>query len=176
MRRIIIAGSQGSGKTRLALNLGRKLAIPVIHLDALYWLPGWKESDKASFRTLVANAVAGEAWVVDGSYSDLAFDLTLARADTLIIIERPRWLCQWRILRRSVCERSTKRSDLPIGCPEKIDWQLMREAWLYDNHRRPQIEAEIKKYGEHVNVVRLTSDSEIEVFLDKSRGRDWRKG
>jgi adenylate kinase family enzyme len=92
MRRIIVVGCPGSGKTRLALNLGRKLGLPVVHLDVLYWLPGWKASDKTSFRARVVDAIAGEGWVVDGSFSGLAFDLTLARSDTLIVIDRPR-LC-----------------------------------------------------------------------------------
>jgi hypothetical protein len=83
MRRIVVVGCAGSGKTSLALNLGRKLALPVVHLDVLYWLPGWKESDKASFRIRVADAIAGDDWVADGSFSELALDLTLSRADTV---------------------------------------------------------------------------------------------
>jgi adenylate kinase family enzyme len=117
MRRIIVVGCEGSGKTSLALKLGGKLGLPVVHLDVLYWRPGWKASDQASFRVRVADAVAGEGWVVDGSFSGLAFDLTLARADTLIVIERPRWLCLWRIARRSTFDRDVTRPDLPEGCP-----------------------------------------------------------
>src|SRR3978361_854472 len=105
MRRIIIVGCQGSGKTRLALKLGRKLGVPVVHLDRLYWRPGWKASDKASFRARVADAIAGESWVIDGSYWGLAFDLGLVRADTLVVIDRPRWLCQWHSGWRSAIGR-----------------------------------------------------------------------
>ena len=101
MRRIIVVGCQGSGKTSLALRLGRNLDLPVVYLDVLYWRPGWEESDKASFRVCVADAIAGEGWVVDGSFSGRVFDLNLARADTLIVIERPRWLCLRRIAWRS---------------------------------------------------------------------------
>ena len=39
MRRIIVVGCQGSGKTSLALRLGRNLGLPVVHLDVLYWRP-----------------------------------------------------------------------------------------------------------------------------------------
>jgi adenylate kinase family enzyme len=168
MRRIIVVGCQGSGKTSLALKLGRKLGLPVVHLDVLYWRPSWKGSDKASFRVRVADAIAGEGWVVDGSFSGLAFDLTLARADTLIVIERPRLLCLWRIARRSAFDRDGKRPDLPEGCPEQFDWNLMREAWRYNSYRRPHIEAERLKYGAEVPVVRLSSDREIEDFPDAS--------
>ena len=108
MRRIVVVGCQGTGKTSLALKLGRKLGMPVVLLDVLYWRPGWKASDKAGFRARVADVIASDSWIVDGTYWGLAFDLTLARADTLIVIDRPRWLCQWRIVWRSAFGR--------VGC------------------------------------------------------------
>jgi len=173
MRRIIVVGSQGSGKTSLARKLGRKLDLPVIHLDVLYWRPGWKPSDTASFRLRVAEAIASDEWIVDGSFSGLAFDLTLAHAALLVVIDRPRWLCQWRILRRSAFDRDTARPDLPEGCPEQFDWKLMREAWRYDTERAPVIEAERIQYGAHVPVVRLRSDRDITDFLGRlTPGRD----
>ncbi|MCK1619407.1 AAA family ATPase [Bradyrhizobium sp. 159] len=166
MRRIIVVGSQGSGKTSLSRNLGQKLDLPVVHLDVLYWRSGWKPSDKANFRSRVAEAIAGDAWVVDGSFSGLAFDLTLARADTLVVIDRPRWLCQWRILWRSAFDRATARPDLPEGCPEQFDWKLMKEAWRYNTERVPAIEAERIQYGPDVPVVRLRRDRDIQGFLE----------
>ena len=66
MQRIIVVGGQGSGKTRLSLALGRKLDLPVIHLDVLYWRAGWRPSDKTEFRERVATAIAGDRWIVDG--------------------------------------------------------------------------------------------------------------
>jgi len=166
MRRIIVIGCQGSGKTRLARSLGQRLGLPVVHLDALYWRPGWTPSDKASFRTRVAEAIAGDAWVVDGSFSGLAFDLTIARADVLVVIDRPRWVCQWRILWRSAFDRDTARTDLPEGCREQFDWKLMKEAWRYDVERVPVIEAERIQYGPDVPVVRLRRDRDILGFLE----------
>jgi adenylate kinase family enzyme len=170
MRKIIVIGCQGSGKTSLALKLGQKLRVPVVHLDVLYWRPGWTASDKTGFRARVADAIAGDSWIVDGTYWGLAFDLTLARADILIVIERPRWLCQWRIVWRSAFTRNGTRPDLPEGCPEQFDWNLMREAWRYNNDRWPVIEAERLKYGAEVPVVRLSRDGEIEDFLDALDG------
>lgn len=166
MRRIIVVGGQGSGKTRLSLALGRKLGLPVIHLDVLYWRPGWKPSDKADFRARVADAVAGDRWIVDGSFSGLAMDLTIARADLFVSIERPRWLRMWRVLLRSIFERDGARPDLPEGCPEILDWMLIRDAWNYDTVRTPRIEAERLQYGPGVPVVRLRSDREIAAFLE----------
>ena len=167
MCRIIVVGSQGSGKSWLAFRMGKKLGLPVLHLDVLYWLPGWQPSDKASFRARVAEAIAGEAWVVDGSYGGLAFDLIIARADIFIVIERSRWVCQWRVAWRSVFQRDRTRADLPEGCPERLDWKLMREAWRYDDERRPVIEAEHLRHGPPVPIIRLRSDRAIRDFLTR---------
>jgi adenylate kinase family enzyme len=165
MRRIIVVGSQGSVKTSLALKLGRKLGLAVVHLDVLYWRPGWNPSDRTSFRSRVADAIAGEGWVIDGSFSGLAFDLTLPRADTLVVLDL-RLVCQWRIVWRSAFERDAKRPDLPEGCTEQFHWNLKREAWRYNAERRPIIEADRLKYGPEVPVVRLSRDREIENFID----------
>ena len=166
MRRIIVVGCQGSGKTSLAIRLGQKLSLPIVHLDVLFWQPGWTPSDKTSFRTRVLDAIAGECWIVDGSFSGLALDLTLARADTLVTIDRPRWLCLWRIVWRSAFDRNPMRPDLPKGCREKFDWNLMQEAWHYNTRRRPAIETERLKYGAGVRIVRLSRDHDIEDFLN----------
>ncbi len=169
MQRVIVVGCQGSGKTTFALKLGRKLGLPVVHLDVLYWRPGWTESDTPSFRARVLEAIAGDGWVVDGSFSGVAFDLTLARADLLIVIERPRWLCLWRVLWRSLFARRGQRPDLPEGCPEQIDFGLLRQVWRYDIDRAPRIEAERLHHGSNVLVVRLSSDREIDAFLAARR-------
>jgi adenylate kinase family enzyme len=168
MRRIIVVGSQGSGKTHLSLALGSKLGLPVVHLDTLYWRPGWKASDTPSFREQVAKAIAADGWIVDGSFSGLAFDLTIARAQQLIVIERPRWLCLWRVLWRSAFQRRGTRADLPEGCPEQFDFDLLKQVWRYNADRRPRIEEERLKYGADVPVVRLRSDREITDFVASS--------
>ena len=46
MRRIAIIGAGGAGKSTLARQLGEVLGIEVIHLDALFWKPGWVDTPR----------------------------------------------------------------------------------------------------------------------------------
>ena len=163
MRRIVIIGSSGTGKSTLARQLGHRLGLPVIHLDQLYWRPGWRASDPAEFRAGVAVAVAGDAWITDGNYS-ATFDLRLPRADAVIILDRPRWLRLGRVFRRQTLQRHT-RPDLPPGCPEHVDWRLLRYIWRFDRDVWPRIEAALHSGRPDVPVIRLRSEREIAAFI-----------
>lgn len=66
MQRIVILGNAGSGKSTLARELGRRLQLPVVHLDRLFWEPGWVEADNEVFRSRVRQAVCGDAWICEG--------------------------------------------------------------------------------------------------------------
>lgn len=69
LRRVIVIGSSCSGKSTLAKRLAANLGISHVELDSLYWLPNWVEREDSDFRKLVQEAVAHDAWVVDGNYS-----------------------------------------------------------------------------------------------------------
>ena len=163
-RRIVIIGCPGSGKSTLARRLGERLGLPVVHLDVLYWQPGWKPSGKEEFRARVAAAHAGNAWISEGDFASLSFDLRLPRADALIVIERSRWLCLWRVVWRAITDRRD-RPDLPAGCPERPDRELMLYIWNYEKGWRPQIEAARLEHGRDLPMIRLRSDREISAFM-----------
>jgi adenylate kinase family enzyme len=168
MRRIVVIGCPGSGKTTLALRLGQRLALPVVHLDVLFWRPGWTTPDTPSFRDRVSQAIAGCAWIVDGSYATQTFDLSLPRADAIVFLQRRRWSCLWRVAWRSLFGRDGERPDLPAGCPEQFDWGLFVQVWRYERVTRPRVEAARRAYGPEVPVVRLSSDREVAAFLAAS--------
>ncbi|WP_143074632.1 hypothetical protein [Methylobacterium sp. ap11] len=116
MRRINILGSAGSGKSTLALRLGEKRHLPIIHLDRLFWEPGWQKTDKAVFRQRVEQAVSGDAWICEGNYASQTFALRMPRAELTVWLDTPRLIFALCIARRSV--RTSDRPDLPAGCRE----------------------------------------------------------
>jgi adenylate kinase family enzyme len=163
MRRLVVCGCPGSGKSTLARRLGQRLALPVVHLDTLFWRPGWQPSDIGSFRARVTEAIAGDAWISEGDFADASFDLRLPRADAIIIIERSRWLCLVRMIWRALSERT--RPDLPEGCAELPDWALVTGIWNYPKDGRRRVEAARVAHGPKVPLIRLRNDREISAFL-----------
>ncbi len=67
MGKVLVIGSGGAGKSTFARRLGKLLDIEVIHLDALYWNPGWVETPKAAWAETVAELVKRDSWIMDGS-------------------------------------------------------------------------------------------------------------
>lgn len=166
MQRILVIGCSGGGKSTLARRLGTKLGLPVVHLDVLWWQPGWVPLGHEKLRPLVEKVVAEEGWVVDGNFSD-TFPMRLARADTVIWIDRPRLVSFARAFGRFLKLRGQPREDVGEGCPEKFDLEFARYIWTYNREVAPRMAAMLREHGSHVEVVRLRNDAEIAEFLNQ---------
>jgi adenylate kinase family enzyme len=70
MKKVLVIGSGGAGKSVFARQLGQVLNIDVVHLDALYWHPGWAETPRAEWRKVIEGLVRRDAWIIDGNYSN----------------------------------------------------------------------------------------------------------
>ena len=90
MERIMIIGCGGSGKSTLARQLGEKLKLPVVHLDQLFWRPGWVSISKDEFDCVHEAALAEEKWIMDGNF-DRTIPRRLERCDTVIYLDFSRF-------------------------------------------------------------------------------------
>jgi len=174
MQRIVILGNAGSGKSTLARALGKRLDVPVVHLDKLFWEPGWVEPDADEFRQRVGQAVSSDAWICEGNYCRRTFDLRLPRAQLIIWLDTPRITCLRRVIVRSVLNRP--RADMPIGCSEKLDkafLTFLKYVWTFDRDYRPSIEAMRLAVGPLVPVVHLRRSRQIAAFLQDPALQDW---
>jgi adenylate kinase family enzyme len=88
MQRIVILGCSGSGKSTLAVRIGGRCGLPVVHLDLLYWQPGWQIPDTDDFLARVAEVLTGEPWIGEGNYRE-TFPFRLPRAELVIILDTP---------------------------------------------------------------------------------------
>ncbi len=140
MKRIVIMGCSGSGKSTLARALGEALDLPVHHLDAYHWQPGWKEPDFEVFAAQTRELMLGDQWIIDGGYAGHDDDeLRFKRADIAILFQQSVWLCLWRVIRRVFQYYGRTRPDMGPGCPEKVDLEFLLFIWNYRKKSWPKI-------------------------------------
>ena len=118
LRRVVVIGSSCSGKTTLAGRISGVRGVPHIELDAIHWLPQWRERPTEEFRELAALAVAGDRWVADGNYS-VVRDIVWARATSIIWLNYSFPLVLWRVLNRTI-SRSVRGRVLFSGNKESL--------------------------------------------------------
>ena len=142
MQRVAILGSGGAGKSALAAANAARADLPVVHLDVVYWKPGWTPPLEEEFAAALDHAVAGERWILDGNFLRHGEpDPRFARADTVIFL------------------------DLPEGCRESIDLEFMRWVWRYPRRNRPRVLALLDGL-DGVDVRRLRSTADVRRYVD----------
>jgi adenylate kinase family enzyme len=138
VRRVVVFGTAGSGKTTFAGALAARLGVPHVELDALHWGPRWTPVAAETLRARVVAATESGGWVVDGNYASLR-DLTWERADTLVWLDPPLPLVVARLVRRTLT-RMWRREEL-WGTGNREEWgnaffardSLLR--WAVGQHR-----------------------------------------
>lgn len=167
MKKILVVGSPGAGKSTFSRRLSEITGIEVIHLDRIYWRAGWVEPAKEEWRETLEKTLAGnDAWIMDGNYSG-TMQMRLKQCDTAIFLDVPRMICVYRILKRVVTYRGRgNRPDMADGCDEKFDWKFLWLVWNYPTRSKPKVErllAEAESEGK--TVIRLKSKQEVEKFF-----------
>ena len=135
MERIIIIGCGGAGKSTLARQLGEKLDIPVVHLDTLFWKPGWIEETAEEFDRKLAAELEKPKWIMDGNFNR-TMPQRVAKCDTIIYLDFNRFACIRGVIKRVLTTYGTVRPDMGEGCPERIDFEFLKWVWNYNRDKR----------------------------------------
>ena len=164
MKKVLIIGSGGAGKSTFARRLGEKTNLEVIHLDKIHWRPNWTEPPKDEWQKTVENALRGDAWIIDGNYSG-TIEMRLAACDTVIFLDFPPVVCVFRVLKRVARFYKKTRPDMAEGCREQFDWKFIQWVWNYPTRSKPKVEALLKRFENEKTIIRLKSKREVENFF-----------
>ena len=168
MERVLVIGSPGAGKSTLAAELARRTGLPLVHLDRLHWKPGWVEAGAEEFDVMLSEALSAPRWLIDGNYGR-TLPLRLARADTVVWLDFPVWLCLARIVRRALRYRGRVRPDMADGCPEQMSWEFFAYTARFPWEGRRRIAATLPAF--RGTVVRLRGPREVRSWLARLGGQ-----
>lgn len=168
MKKVLVIGSGGSGKSTFAARLGEATGLEVLHLDSFFWKPGWVETPKDEWRRKVAELAARESWIMDGNYGG-TMEMRVEACDTVIMLDLPRRVCLWRVFKRVVKYRRGTRPDMAAGCDERFDLKFLRWVWDYRKKKRPGVLALLASHEQTKTIIRLRSPAEVEGFLANAR-------
>lgn len=169
MKKAIVIGCPGAGKSVFSRDLAERTGLPLIPLDSLYHLDVWDEGrKKEQWRERVIELVAEPEWIVDGNYKS-TLETRIIAADTVVFLDYPRWLCVWRALKRHIEYRNKRRPDMPPEWRERLGREFLRFIWTYRREQRPEVLRLLSLHRQGRSMAILTNPAEADAFLASLR-------
>lgn len=159
MKRIIVIGCPGSGKTTFAEKLRDKLSLPLFYLDAIWHKPDRTHIPREEFDIRLGDILSLDSWIIDGNYSR-TLERRIAAADTVILFDLPTEIC----LDGAVSRLGKGRYDMP-WIDTELDPKLKAEIEEFKTKNLPTIYELIGKYRDGKTTVIFESREESDDFI-----------
>lgn len=157
--KIAIIGNPGSGKSTLAAKLHTITGIPVYHLDQYFWKQG--RPDRDEFAKIHHKLCDKGSWIIEGM-ATRHFDYRAEKADVIIFLDIPLWLCLYRIFKRAFTGYGTIRDSSAQGCPERMpDREFLGYVWSFNRKHKPIIQDLLEKHKDQKKIFVITNNSEL---------------
>ena len=160
MKKVIVIGCPGSGKSVFSRNLHGITGLPLYHLDMIYWRADKTFLSREELIGKINEIGATDEWIMDGNYGG-TMELRMSLCDTIIFLDYPTDVCLEGIMAR----RSTHRPDMPWADSDELDGEFVDFVKNYNIYNRPKVLERINKYPRK-NVLIFKNRNDADAFLD----------
>lgn len=161
MKRVIVIGCPGSGKSTFSKSLHKITNIPLLHLDMIFWNSDKTTVEKTVFLEKLSKALQKDEWIIDGNYAS-TMELRMNACDTVIFFDYPVDICLDGINKR----KGIPRSDIPWIESGEDDVEFVEFIKNYNSQSRPEVMKLLDKYL-YKNIFIFSNRSQAEEFLIK---------
>ena len=164
MKKIIIIGCPGAGKSYFAKKLHERTEIPLYHLDMIWHKPDKTHISRPEFDEILENIFRKEAWIMDGDFSR-TMEIRMRACDTIILFDVPYEVCMQGLKERE----GTKRDDMPWEVAE-TDASILNEVNNYIPEQLPKVYQLLHEYNDGREVIIFKTRTEAERWLMEKFG------
>ncbi len=161
MKKVIVIGCPGSGKTTFAEKLNKLTGLPIYYLDAIWHKPDKTHIPREEFDRRISEIFAAPEWIIDGNYSR-TIEMRLKECDTVFLFDLPTEVCL-----QGATERIGKgRYDLP-WIEKELDPEFEGFIKEFPKTTLPQIYELLEKYKKEKQVIVFKSRKDADEFLKR---------
>lgn len=147
MKKVIIIGCPGAGKTTFAEKLHNKTGFPLYYLDAIWHKPDRTHIARDEFNARIREIFAEDEWIIDGNYSR-TIEMRIKECDTVFLFDLPTEVCL-----QGANERLGKgRYDMP-WIDTELDPKLQKEIEEFGSKKLPEIYDLLEKHGQNKKII-----------------------
>ena len=161
MKKVIVIGCPGSGKTTFSKKLAENTGITLYHLDAIWHKPDRTHISRDEFDAISEEILSQDSWIIDGNYSRTV-ETRLKRCDTVFLFDLPVEVC----LEGAISRLGVKRCDVPFTDTE-LDPAFRKQIEDFPSSVLPTIYSLLEKYSEGRQITVFRSRAEADEFLSK---------
>ena len=169
MKRVLVIGCGGAGKSHFSRKLSQTTKLPVIHLDKYYHVKKYAYTEiynNQSWVDKVTKLAKKEQWIIDGNYRR-SLRPRFEHADTVIFLDYPLYIRLYRIFKRHFYYLNKKRVDMPADWREKIELQFLWSVIMYSQNTKPTIVDMMDEYP-HLKIITFKKPRDADIFLENN--------
>ena len=167
MKKVLVLGCSGSGKSTFAIKLHEQTNLPLYHLDNVWWKADKTHITREEFDSYLAEMVNRDSWIIDGDYSR-TYEKRIAACDTVFFLDYGESVCMDGITGRV----GQARPDIP-WTEDELDPELVEQVRNYERVDKPKLIELFAKYPEK-NVITFTAREKAEKWITEGRVQDHR--